>query len=48
LIETAKANRLEPYAYLRYLYTELPKAQSVEQIEALLPENLDPDRIKIA
>jgi transposase len=48
LIETAKANRLEPYAYLRYLFTELPTAQTVEQIEALLPENLDPDQIKIA
>jgi len=24
LIETAKANGLEPYAYLRYLFTELP------------------------
>jgi transposase len=48
LIETAKANRLEPYAYLRYLFTELPKAHSVEQIEALLPENVDPDQIKIA
>jgi transposase len=48
LIETAKANRLEPYAYLRYLFTELPKAQTVAQIEALLPENLDPDQIKTA
>jgi transposase len=48
LIETTKANRLEPYAYLRFLFTELPKAQSVAQIEALLPENLDPDQIKIA
>ena len=26
LIETAKANGLEPYAYLRHLFTELPKA----------------------
>jgi transposase len=41
LIETAKANRLEPYAYLRYLFTELPKAQTVAQIEALLPGNID-------
>jgi hypothetical protein len=24
LIETAKANELEPYAYLRQLFTELP------------------------
>jgi transposase len=37
LIETAKANGLEPYAYLRHLFTELPKAETLEQIEALLP-----------
>ena len=42
LIETAKANGLEPYAYLRYLYTELPRAESVEAIEALLPGNIKP------
>ena len=42
LIETAKANRLEPYAYLRRVFTELPKADTVEAIEALLPENLNP------
>jgi len=37
LIETAKANGLEPYAYLRHLFTELPKATTVEDFEALLP-----------
>ena len=37
LIETAKANGLEPYAYLRNLFTELPKATTVEAIEALVP-----------
>ncbi len=37
LIETAKANGLEPYAYLRNVFTELPKATSVEVIKALLP-----------
>jgi hypothetical protein len=37
LIETAKVNGLEPYAYLRKVYTELPKAQSVADLEALLP-----------
>jgi transposase len=47
LIETAKANGLEPYAYLRYLFTELPKAGTVEAIEALLPDNLNKDQIKI-
>jgi transposase len=40
LIETAKANGLEPYAYLRKVYTELPKAQSVADIEALLPQRM--------
>ncbi|MCU7929004.1 MAG: IS66 family transposase [Candidatus Thiodiazotropha sp. (ex Dulcina madagascariensis)] len=47
LIETAKANRLEPYAYLRYLFTELPKAETVEAFEALLPGNLSMDQIRL-
>jgi hypothetical protein len=46
LIETCKANGLEPYAYLRYLFTELPKAETVEAIEALLPGNLSEDQIR--
>ncbi len=37
LIETAKANGIEPYAYLRHVFTELPKATCLEDIEALLP-----------
>ncbi len=37
LIETAKANGLEPYAYLRQVYEQLPRAETVEAIEALLP-----------
>jgi len=37
LIETAKANGLEPYAYLKKVFTELPKATCVEDIETLLP-----------
>ena len=41
LVHTAKANGLEPYAYLKHLFTELPKAQSVEDIEALLPYRID-------
>jgi transposase len=42
LVQTARANELEPYAYLRRLFTELPAAQTVEQIEALLPWKLPP------
>jgi transposase len=46
LVETAKANGLEPYAYLRHVFTELPKARSVEELEALLPTRLDPERLR--
>ncbi len=45
LIETAKANNLEPYHYLRHLFKELPAAQTLEDLEQLLPTNLDADRI---
>jgi transposase len=45
LIQTAKANRLEPYAYLRHVLTELPKATSVADIEALLPARIDSSRL---
>lgn len=37
LIESAKANHIEPYRYLREVFTKLPQAQTVEDIEALLP-----------
>jgi hypothetical protein len=46
LIETAKANDLEPYAYLRHVFTELPKAQTLEDVEALLPWNIDRSAIQ--
>lgn len=45
LIETAKASGLEPYAYLRHIYTQLPLADSVESMEALLPGNINPAHI---
>jgi transposase len=40
LIETAKANGLESYTYLKTIFTELPNAKTVEQIESLLPWNM--------
>ena len=40
LIETAKANKLEPYAYLRYIFEKLPLAVTLKDIEALLPWNI--------
>ncbi len=39
LIETAKANGLEPYEYLRHVLTHIASADTVEKIEALLPWN---------
>ena len=41
LIETAKANQLEPYQYLRHIFSEIPKATSPDRIEALLPWNVN-------
>ena len=39
LIETAKANGLEPYTYLTHVLKALPYADTVEKIEELLPWN---------
>lgn len=39
LLETAKANNREPYAWLRFVLERLPLAKTVEDIEALLPWN---------
>ena len=39
LVETAKLHGLEPYAYLREVFTKLPRATTVDDIEALLPGN---------
>lgn len=46
LIETAKANGLEPWAYLNHLFEHLPAAKTPEAIAALLPHNLKMDDIK--
>ncbi len=46
LIETAKANGLEPWAYLNHLFEHLPGAKSPEAIAALLPHNLKMDDLK--
>lgn len=41
LIETAKANGLEPYWYLRYLLEKLPDAMTEDDYKSLLPQYLD-------
>jgi transposase len=40
LIETAKANDQEPYAWLRYVLERLPMAKTVADMEALMPWNV--------
>ncbi|MFC1681858.1 transposase domain-containing protein [Pseudomonadota bacterium] len=37
MIETAKANGREPYNYLRRVLTNLPAAETADDIEAMLP-----------
>ena len=45
LIETVKAYGIEPYRYLRHIFKELPNAQSLENIEMLLPWKVDKENI---
>lgn len=42
LIETAKANGLKSYFYLRYLFDKLPLAQNESDLKNLLPQYVDP------
>jgi len=37
LVETAKANGLNPHDYLRWVFTQLPNAATVGEVEQLLP-----------
>lgn len=40
LIETAKANDLNPQAYIKYLLDHIATADTVEKLDALLPWNV--------
>jgi hypothetical protein len=46
LIETAKANRIEPRGYLLYILERIGAADTVEKLEALLPWNVDLPRFE--
>jgi len=47
LIESAKANQLEPYFYLRYLFDRLPLADgNREKIRELLPQYVDKAEVR--
>jgi len=41
LIETAKANDIEPWRYLSHLFEVLPMLQNPEVLEGLLPQHID-------
>ncbi len=41
LVETAKANEIEPRAYLQFLFERFPVAQTTEDMKALMPQYLD-------
>ena len=40
LIETAKVNGLEPYSYLKHVFAEIPNAETFDDIDRLLPNNI--------
>ena len=40
LIETAKGHGLDPYQYLTWVFTDIPKATCLEDFEALLPDRI--------
>ena len=46
LVETAKANGLEPWAYLNTLFERLPTAKSELALQELLPQNLKMEDLK--
>jgi len=43
LIQTAKENGLEPYAYLKHLFEKIPIAKTIEDYEELLPLKSTPE-----
>lgn len=45
IIETCCAHKLEPYGYLRYLLTELPRITEPTEIQELLPWNIVQDTL---
>ena len=40
LVETAKANKVEPDLYLNYIFSEIPKITDKTDLDALMPWNM--------
>lgn len=47
LVETAKANDVEPMAYLNHIFEHLTLASSREDLEQLLPWNIREEELTI-
>ncbi len=47
LIETAKANGLERYGYVRYLFEQLPLTTNEQGYRRSLPQNVDRDNVTV-
>jgi len=45
LVETARANQLNPYEYLKRLFEQPPYAETEDQMGSLLPQYLNPTRL---
>ena len=48
VIETAKQNGMNPYAYLHYIISRIPAITNDEQWQTLLPQNLDAETLNSA
>jgi len=46
LIETAKANGIEPGRYLAHVFERLPAVTLPEEIDALPPQNIDREALR--
>ena len=42
LIETCKQNKIETFSWFKYVLTHIRQANALEQLEQLLPYNIDP------
>ncbi|MBF9018981.1 transposase domain-containing protein [Oceanispirochaeta sp. M2] len=45
LVETAKANGIEPVFYLKYIFEKIPMAGCKKDLEKLLPWNIDKEEL---
>jgi transposase len=47
LIETCKVHKIEPYLYLHHVLEKIPAAHSMQELEQLMPYNIDRSLLKV-